>query len=573
MLSSMLCTAPAGAVQITEFPLPPGSRPAYIAAGPEGNMWFTDGGANKIGRITLGGAVTEFGAGITPNAELSGIALGPDGNMWFTERGGHKLGRITSTGIVTEFSAGLSNNPDIYGVTAGPGQDMWFTETFNSRIGKIDPLTGLITEFPVPAGVYTKIVQAPDRNLWYVSVDKATISRMTPTGFVTQFGPLPAGDCSAEAPSPCPYPESIAVGPEGSLWVGEAHGNALVRVTTAGQISEYRNGLTPGAHVADLVAGPEGNMWFTEYQAGQVGRITPSGGIAEFNAGLSKGAAPFGIALGPDQNLWVTEPGIGKIARVIPNVSPGAATGGVASVGPNSAVVTGTVRSRGSDTHYAFEYGMTPAYGQSTTLKDNGAGDAPLPVNGEMVGLQPGTTYHYRLVALNASGATYGQDAALRTAPPPPPPPPPPTVTVRSFAMYFRGRSIDRHKLRLSEIVVIGVHAGERVSFACQRCHGSPRHGALTAHASKVAFATHSLVVDARSLLRISVMGGDGSRRIRTYGFSVTSAETDLKGETCFLPHSSSPVACPGVRTVSHRVHRRVRHHRRKLRPRRAGRR
>src|SRR6266581_2989335 len=46
---------------ITEFPIPTASSiPIGIAAGPDGNLWFTEGGGNKIGRITTAGAITEF---------------------------------------------------------------------------------------------------------------------------------------------------------------------------------------------------------------------------------------------------------------------------------------------------------------------------------------------------------------------------------------------------------------------------------------------------------------------------------------------------------------------------------
>ena len=44
---------------ITEFPIPtPSSVPRYIVAGPEGNLWFIEYIANKIGRITAAGVVT-----------------------------------------------------------------------------------------------------------------------------------------------------------------------------------------------------------------------------------------------------------------------------------------------------------------------------------------------------------------------------------------------------------------------------------------------------------------------------------------------------------------------------------
>ncbi len=47
---------------------------------------------NKIGRISPSGTITEFPV---PNL-LSEIAAGPDGNLWFTEDSGNKIGRITS---------------------------------------------------------------------------------------------------------------------------------------------------------------------------------------------------------------------------------------------------------------------------------------------------------------------------------------------------------------------------------------------------------------------------------------------------------------------------------------------
>jgi streptogramin lyase len=48
-------------------------------------------------------------------------------------------------------------------------------------------------------------------------------------------------------------------------------------------------------------------MWFTEFNQSRIGRITTAGTIAEFYDGISGGSSPDGIALGPDGNLWFTE--------------------------------------------------------------------------------------------------------------------------------------------------------------------------------------------------------------------------------------------------------------------------
>jgi streptogramin lyase len=46
---------------ITEFPVPTASSGVLgITAAPDGNLWFTEQSANKLGRITLAGVITEF---------------------------------------------------------------------------------------------------------------------------------------------------------------------------------------------------------------------------------------------------------------------------------------------------------------------------------------------------------------------------------------------------------------------------------------------------------------------------------------------------------------------------------
>ena len=55
-----------------------------IAAGSDGNLWFTEPGTAQVGRVTPSGVVTEF-ATPTKSSQPWGIASGSDGNLWFTE--------------------------------------------------------------------------------------------------------------------------------------------------------------------------------------------------------------------------------------------------------------------------------------------------------------------------------------------------------------------------------------------------------------------------------------------------------------------------------------------------------
>ncbi len=70
-----------------------GSNPEAIVSGPDGNLWLTEQGANKIARITTSGTLTEYTIP-TAGAGLVGIALGPDGNIWFCENTTNKIGKF-----------------------------------------------------------------------------------------------------------------------------------------------------------------------------------------------------------------------------------------------------------------------------------------------------------------------------------------------------------------------------------------------------------------------------------------------------------------------------------------------
>jgi hypothetical protein len=92
---------------------------------------------------------------------------------------------------------------------------------------------------------------------------------------------------------------------------------------------------------------------------------------------------------------------------------PEANTGLAATVYATSAVLNGTVSPNGLTTTYYFEYGTTTAYGLVTASWTT---DADASVSATVGGLSAQTTYHYRLVATNSSGTSYGPDRSFQTA-------------------------------------------------------------------------------------------------------------------------------------------------------------
>jgi uncharacterized delta-60 repeat protein len=96
--------------------------------------------------------------------------------------------------------------------------------------------------------------------------------------------------------------------------------------------------------------------------------------------------------------------------------APAALTGAATGVGSTSATLTGAVNPDGLATSYHFDYGTSTAYGASTSAVSAGSGSTAVAVSATLGSLSPNTTYHYRLVASNASGTTDGADATFTTA-------------------------------------------------------------------------------------------------------------------------------------------------------------
>ncbi len=77
----------------------------------------------------------------------------------------------------------------------------------------------------------------------------------------------------------------------------------------------------------------------------------------------------------------------------------------------------GSVDPYGLDTHYHFEYGTTTSYGTNVPVPDADAGsnEGFVPVSQTVTGLQPGTTYHFRLEASNSAGPNTSKDETFTT--------------------------------------------------------------------------------------------------------------------------------------------------------------
>ena len=125
-------------------------------------------------------------------------------------------------------------------------------------------------------------------------------------------------------------------------------------------------------------------------------------------------------------------------------------TGPATGIGPDSATLIGSIDEIGVPTSYRFEYGPTTAYGSETPAIDLGSEITVQPVATTVAGLNPGTTYHFRLAATDKAGIGYGHDQTFATLPAPPTP----SGSSSSPTPAFAGVSLVSTRLTLSGKVI-----------------------------------------------------------------------------------------------------------------------
>jgi streptogramin lyase len=370
---------------INEYPVPTASAGlAGITAGPDGNVWFTEQNANgavgNIGRITPSGAVTEYPlpapTGLAPFNSPHGIAAGPDGNLWFTETVTGAIGKITPGGVITTYKlpgAGTGAAPSC--IAAGSDGDLYFSENGDGgdSIGKITT-SGVVTQYSLPQGTGTTCVTAgPDGNIWFA----AKVNFSQPKIATTYFGSItPSGSITEYPAGPQTDATSFAFGPDGNIWsiMGSISSPAegglyLAKWSPATDSFTSYNVPTADPALDDITAGPDGNLWFTQGTGGSIGEITTSGTVTEYPTPTAS-SGPVGITTGPDGNVWFTEAGANQVGEFL---LPPAAPSGLTIVSPTSAPVLSWTSVQYATSYNVYRDGTLIGSASSATYTDTSA--------------------------------------------------------------------------------------------------------------------------------------------------------------------------------------------------------
>jgi len=200
--------------------------------------------------------------------------------------------------------------------------------------------------------------------------------------------------------------------------------DGILTTTAAPQVvTGGATNVTPSSATLNGTVDPSGRAttWFFEYgtttgygnktaakDAGSgTGAVNVSAGISGLTAGRTyhyrlRATSDAGTSHGSDQTFIATS-------------APTATTRPVSNIGDTTATLNSAVNPNGSATTVSFDYGTSTSYGSKSSSKSAGSGRSTQNVAIGISGLAPNTTYHVRVVAVNASGTSTGSDVTFAT--------------------------------------------------------------------------------------------------------------------------------------------------------------
>ena len=380
---------------------PTDTRPTYVAAGSDGNMWYTD--YQNLIRVTVpAGTVSYFSMSGIGNP--GHIASGFDGNVYVDM--GRKIAQM-ALGSPPTLGWEVPVTGSINDVEPGPDGNIWFTTQTSTSSGLVGFVTpgAKVKMFKAPSGqgVPQSIAAGPDGALWY-TLDSGQVGRLTTGGVTTALYPIVGGLGVSGG-------GGLALGPDGNLWFTAADPfsgqNYIVRMAPTGAMQKFAT-PTVSPNAGGITAGADGNVWFNEpflrgscQFGGGVGRVTLSGAVTEYGAGCDDTNDQFNIAAGPDGNVWnAAYYGIGaNMAETgaSPSCTPLRATPSATSVSPGSTETIATSVNNCART-------LQLMHVQTKTIPPSGCGTATTTHVNVPLGPRLGTTVTTSAVAPSCAG-------------------------------------------------------------------------------------------------------------------------------------------------------------------------
>jgi hypothetical protein len=218
------------------------------------------------------------------------------------------------------------------------------------------------------------------------------------------------------------YPINYESGSYVGQWVchaGRSTGASCGTVLTVEQTTNFKGGTVYGTTTAGPMCNYDGDS------GGPVFANNTALGIFSGAYAAPPVAACNTSTLGPGEEagygtviyaeITAANQAMGTHIGTAIGAPPGATTGAASNEQGYQATVAGTIDPNGLPTSYHVEYGTTSSYGSSTPSFGAGSGWSAVGVSTTLTNLQPATSYHFRIVANNSAGTSYGSDRVFGT--------------------------------------------------------------------------------------------------------------------------------------------------------------
>jgi hypothetical protein len=397
--------------------MPASARQAHIAAG------------------SFGGEGSGPGQFISPtavavNSSTNAVADPSAGDVYVVDKGNNRVEQFDATGktFFGEFEAPPGGFSTLEGIAVDSSEDPLDPSAgdvyvLDRGLGVIDKFTGsgiLIGQLKearpgVPFEEVAAITVDSSGRLWIYQSNKE-LDILNNAVANEYAGPEP----SLESPFTPTAGSTLSVDGAGSIYV--IRGNRLAAKLDASAAAEIEDiSLTPQhpqgeREVGAIAADPTDNLLYATTFSGvhtYKTTTTTTEDVDSFGPGASERLEETGIAVNSSNQLvYVTDP-VGNEVHVfefvtLPDVTIGEAANLVVE---GHATLNGVVNPQGTSvTSCEFEYGPQTSYGFTAPCNVLPSGASPVHVSAEVAGLNPGTTYHFRLVVATASGSTASND-------------------------------------------------------------------------------------------------------------------------------------------------------------------
>ncbi len=301
------------------------SWPYGVAVGHDGSVYIADTYNDRVRRVLPDGSIVTVAGngqagfsgdgGPATDARLDdpyGIAVGTDGSLYIADTGNRRVREVGPDGMISTV-AGRSGDDGIYEHgDGGPATQAWLTFPMDVTVG-------------------------PDGRIYIADTDANRIRMVAPDGTITTLaGTGEGGDGGDGGPATgaqLNWPYGVTASADGSVYIADSGNNRIRRVTPDGTITtvagtgEYGNAGDGGPATAaqlgwpaSVALGPDGSLYITDNENNRVRRVTPEGiivpvaGTGTYGYGGDGGsppaahfAWPYDAALGPDGTLYVAD--------------------------------------------------------------------------------------------------------------------------------------------------------------------------------------------------------------------------------------------------------------------------